>query len=161
MIADLVAERAPIGAELSPRATPCIMLSLIPSSSFNLVAGLAPQPQMRSSVAMALDRPIKVAVIGGGPSGACAAEIFAKVHCCPANHRERGLRASLTSSGPPKTLHRVAVRLAGPPQPQSPAPGVRSTVPDLVRKAAFALEVGELSDLIHSDMGGHILLRTA
>ena len=123
MIADLVAERAPIGAELSPRATPCIMLSLIPSSSFNLVAGLAPQPQMRSSVAMALDRPIKVAVIGGGPSGACAAEIFAKVHCCPANHRERGLRASLTSSGPPKTLHRVAVRLAGPPQPQSPAPG--------------------------------------
>ena len=28
MIADLGAERAPIGAELSPRATPCIMLSL-------------------------------------------------------------------------------------------------------------------------------------
>jgi geranylgeranyl reductase len=59
------------------------MLSLIPSSAYSLVAGgLAPAPhQMRNAVSdinMALDRPIRVAVIGGGPSGACAAEIFAK-----------------------------------------------------------------------------------
>lgn len=45
--------------------------------------------------------------------------------------------------------------------PSSPAPGVRSAVPDMVCKAAFALEVGELGDLIHSDVGVHILLRTA
>lgn len=59
------------------------MLSLLPSSSFSFVAGgLAGLQQSRSPVAnvnMALDRPIRVAVIGGGPSGACAAEIFAKV----------------------------------------------------------------------------------
>ena len=59
------------------------MLSLLPSSSFGFVAGgLAGLQQSRSPVAnvnMALDRPIRVAVIGGGPSGACAAEIFAKV----------------------------------------------------------------------------------
>jgi len=58
------------------------MLSLLPSSSFGFVAGgLAGLQQSRSPVAnvnMALDRPIRVAVIGGGPSGACAAEIFAK-----------------------------------------------------------------------------------
>merc|ERR1719356_2113551 len=58
------------------------MLSLLPSSSFSFVAGgLAGLQQSRSPVAnvnMALDRPIRVAVIGGGPSGACAAEIFAK-----------------------------------------------------------------------------------
>ena len=59
------------------------MLALIPSTAFSLVAGgLAGVQQMRSPVSnvnMALDRPIRVAVIGGGPSGACAAEIFAKV----------------------------------------------------------------------------------
>jgi len=58
------------------------MLALIPSSAFSLVAGgLAGVQQMRSPVSnvnMALDRPIRVAVIGGGPSGACAAEVFAK-----------------------------------------------------------------------------------
>merc|ERR1740138_1109012 len=58
------------------------MLALIPSTAFSLVAGgLAGVQQMRSPVSnvnMALDRPIRVAVIGGGPSGACAAEIFAK-----------------------------------------------------------------------------------
>ena len=50
------------------------MLSLLPSSSFGFVAGgLAGLQQSRSPVAnvnMALDRPIRVAVIGGGPSGA-------------------------------------------------------------------------------------------
>ena len=60
-----------------------VMLALIPSTAFSLVAGgLAGVQQMRSPVSnvnMALDRPIRVAVIGGGPSGACAAEIFAKV----------------------------------------------------------------------------------
>ena len=59
------------------------MLALIPSTAYSLVAGgLAGVQQMRSPVSnvnMALDRPIRVAVIGGGPSGACAAEIFAKV----------------------------------------------------------------------------------
>ena len=78
------------------------MLALIPSSAFSLVAGgLAGVQQMRSPVSnvnMALDRPIRVAVIGGGPSGACAAEIFAKV--------SRGLilpllRAFRTLSKPP------------------------------------------------------------
>ena len=48
------------------------MLALIPSSAFSLVAGgLAGVQQMRSPVSnvnMALDRPIRVAVIGGGPS---------------------------------------------------------------------------------------------
>jgi len=33
----------------------------------------------RATVSMDLDKPIRVAVVGGGPSGACAAEIFAKV----------------------------------------------------------------------------------
>ena len=58
------------------------MLALIPSSAFSLVAGgLAGVQQMRSPVSnvnMALDRPIRVAVIGGGPSGACAAEVFSR-----------------------------------------------------------------------------------
>lgn len=58
------------------------MLSFLPASAYSLVAGgVTPvSQQMRSTgVNMALDRPIRVAVIGGGPSGACAAEIFAKV----------------------------------------------------------------------------------
>merc|ERR1712060_429902 len=38
----------------------------------------APQSHRSADVAMGLGRPIRVAVIGGGPSGACAAEIFAK-----------------------------------------------------------------------------------
>lgn len=42
----------------------------------------APQAARASQVSMqTLNRPIKVAVIGGGPSGACAAEIFAQVSC--------------------------------------------------------------------------------
>jgi len=33
----------------------------------------------RASASMNLGRPIRVAVVGGGPAGACAAEIFAQV----------------------------------------------------------------------------------
>jgi len=58
------------------------MLSLVPCSALNLMVGSAPAPNpvTRGAIApaMALDRPIRVAVIGGGPSGACAAEIFAQ-----------------------------------------------------------------------------------
>jgi len=43
---------------------------------------------------------------------------------------------------------------------QHPA-AIRSIVPASVRKAAFELDVGELSDLVSSDVGVHLLLRTA
>lgn len=47
-----------------------------------LQLGAQPVPQVvarSSQVSMqTVNRPIKVAVIGGGPSGACAAEIFAQ-----------------------------------------------------------------------------------
>merc|ERR1712176_534594 len=43
---------------------------------------------------------------------------------------------------------------------QQPA-AIRSTVPASVRKAAFELDVGELSDLVSSDVGVHLVLRTA
>lgn len=42
-----------------------------------------------------------------------------------------------------------------------PAPAIRSQVPASVRRAAFELEVGELSDLVCSEIGVHLLLRTA
>merc|ERR1719379_2390013 len=58
------------------------MLSLVSSSSLGLQLGSQPAAvssrSAASSIAMDLGRPIRVAVIGGGPSGACAAEIFAK-----------------------------------------------------------------------------------
>jgi hypothetical protein len=86
------------------------MLALIPSSAFSLVAGgLAGVQQMRSpasNVNMALDRPIRVAVIGGGPSGACAAEVFAKVSH---NVIPRAVRASCMLSELPvyRCMHRA------------------------------------------------------
>merc|ERR1719379_2520695 len=58
------------------------MLSLVSSSSLGLQLGSQPAAvssrSAASSIAMNLGRPIRVAVIGGGPSGACAAEIFAQ-----------------------------------------------------------------------------------
>jgi len=44
---------------------------------------------------------------------------------------------------------------------QHPVPAIRSIVPATVRKAAFELDVGELSDLVSSDVGVHLLMRTA
>jgi len=38
---------------------------------------------------------------------------------------------------------------------------VRPVIPTPVLKAAFELEVGQLGDLLHSDLGVHLLLRTA
>lgn len=46
-------------------------------------------------------------------------------------------------------------------KPRNPTAAIRSVVPASVRRAAFDLEVGELSDLISSDIGIHLLLRTA
>lgn len=66
------------------------MLAFLPSTAYSLVAGFAPAQQARSpAVSMAMDRPIRVAVIGGGPSGACAAEIFAKAPNCETTLFER------------------------------------------------------------------------
>ena len=62
------------------------MLAALPTSAYGLLVGSGPAaaPSARaSSATMALDRPIRVAVIGGGPSGSCAAEIFAKARCRP------------------------------------------------------------------------------
>lgn len=51
----------------------------------------------------------------------------------------------------------------GSAAPGAAAPGaaLKSVVPVLVRKAAFELEIGELSDILTSELGAHILLRTA
>jgi len=46
-------------------------------------------------------------------------------------------------------------------QPGEPKSAVKAAVPLPVLKAAFELEVGELSDLVPSDIGLHLLLRTA
>eukprot|EP00965_Chrysotila_dentata_P219935 6191448-Pleurochrysis_carterae.AAC.1 len=56
------------------------MLALTSVAALGMqLGGLAPAAHAhRAAIQMALDRPIRVAVIGGGPSGACAAEIFAK-----------------------------------------------------------------------------------
>lgn len=43
----------------------------------------------------------------------------------------------------------------------NPGAAIKSVVPGNVRKAAFDLEVGELSDVVTSELGVHILLRTA
>ena len=39
--------------------------------------------------------------------------------------------------------------------------GVRPDVPGAVLKAAFQLEVGEVHDLVSTDVGVHLLQRTA
>jgi len=58
------------------------MLGLVSSASLGLQLGSQPASvtsrSAASQIAMDLGRPIRVAVIGGGPSGACAAEIFAQ-----------------------------------------------------------------------------------
>lgn len=46
-------------------------------------------------------------------------------------------------------------------EPGNPKSVVRAVVPAPVLKVAFGLEVGELSDLIMSELGAHLLLRTA
>lgn len=42
-----------------------------------------------------------------------------------------------------------------------PKPAIKSVVPDAVLKVAFQLEIGELSDIISSELGAHLLLRAA
>jgi len=58
------------------------MLAFASFAALGLQLGGQPAPRASraaaSSIEMALDKPIRVAVIGGGPSGACAAEIFAQ-----------------------------------------------------------------------------------
>ncbi|EOD18062.1 hypothetical protein EMIHUDRAFT_432259 [Emiliania huxleyi CCMP1516] len=55
------------------------MLSTLAASALGLNIGATPAPSSsRGAVSMDLGRPLRVAVVGGGPSGACAAEIFAK-----------------------------------------------------------------------------------
>jgi hypothetical protein len=44
---------------------------------------------------------------------------------------------------------------------QANARTVKSVIPAPVLKAAFELEVGQLSDLVSSDIGIHLLMRTA
>jgi len=46
-------------------------------------------------------------------------------------------------------------------EPGNPKSVVKAAVPVPVLKAAFELDVGELSDLVHSEFGVHLLLRTA
>eukprot|EP00416_Gambierdiscus_australes_P012537 CAMPEP_0171125718 /NCGR_PEP_ID=MMETSP0766_2-20121228/111856_1 /TAXON_ID=439317 /ORGANISM="Gambierdiscus australes, Strain CAWD 149" /LENGTH=79 /DNA_ID=CAMNT_0011588715 /DNA_START=84 /DNA_END=323 /DNA_ORIENTATION=+ len=46
-------------------------------------------------------------------------------------------------------------------EPGNPRSVVKAAVPAPVLKAAFELEVGELSDFVHSELGVHLLLRTA
>lgn len=45
--------------------------------------------------------------------------------------------------------------------PSNPAAAIKPVVPANVRKAAFELEIGELSDILASEQGAHVLLRTA
>ena len=58
-----------------------LYFSIAGALGLNIGASTAPSTS-RAAVSMDLGRPIRVAVIGGGPSGACAAEIFAQV-CLP------------------------------------------------------------------------------
>jgi len=46
-------------------------------------------------------------------------------------------------------------------EPGNPKSVVKAVVPASVLKVAFELEVGELSDLVHSELGVHLLHRTA
>lgn len=46
-------------------------------------------------------------------------------------------------------------------EPGNPRSVVKAAIPAPVLKAAFELEAGDLSDLIHSDLGVHLVLRTA
>jgi len=60
------------------------MLSTLAASALGLNIGATPAPSSsRGAVSMDLGRPLRVAVVGGGPSGACAAEIFAKASVAP------------------------------------------------------------------------------
>jgi len=57
------------------------MLASLASGSYALLVGnglAAPHTVRAPAASMNLGRPIRVAVIGGGPSGACAAEVFAQ-----------------------------------------------------------------------------------